>query len=315
VKSSAQPTWHQALANIAEAEVSFELPLAPRTSFRMGGPAEAFAVVHSRAALGAVLGLTRAEGVPLFVWGGGSNLLVADQGVRGLVLKLGDGFDYLRPLTAGGATARWEIGAACSAARALRQSTKEGLAGLEMLAGVPGTLGGAVKMNAGGREGALSTSLRRVELWQGEAPRWAEAAELGFAYRTSQLPPDSVVVALEVELVPTAVETLRARIEAAIQRRRATQPLNAPSAGSVFKNPTQGHAGQLIEAAGCKGWREGGAEVSPVHANFIVNQNRARAIDAWRLIERVRAQVLQHSGITLELEVRLVGSFAQEVRS
>ena len=300
------------LAAVPGLELARDVSLAPRTSFGIGGPAELLVTASSIEAVAATTTLAKAAGVPLVVLGGGTNLLISDRGVAGIVLELGGLFDYVRDLPSPDGCVRWEVGAACGAAKLVRRAARRGLMGLEMLCGVPGTLGGALVMNAGGREAGIGQSVERVRLVSRGEPLWLDGSAAGFAYRQSRFPPESVLLAAELHLTPGDVSALQATMRDAQAQRRATQPLGLPSAGSVFKNPPGDFAGRLVEQAGCKGWREGEAEVSRRHANFIVNRGGASAADVWRLIERVRARVREHAGVELTLELRLVGDLGGE---
>ncbi|MBI5511894.1 MAG: UDP-N-acetylmuramate dehydrogenase [Deltaproteobacteria bacterium] len=307
-----QPAAKGALfADVGGATVTEAVPLGPLTTFEIGGPAQLVVVAETLAALTEVVERCRRHALPLLVLGGGSNLLVSDRGVAGVALRLGAGFDYVRadPNATGGAVL--EVGAATSSAKTLRRAARLGLSGLEMLAGVPGSIGGALVMNAGGREGEIGAAVRRVQVLEAGARRWIDAAAAGFGYRHSAFPQGAILVAVELDLRADLPEVIGARVHAAVDRRRATQPLHQASAGSVFKNPPGRFAGQLIEAAGCKGLKEGGAEVSERHANFIVNTGEASAADVLRLIREVQRRVLAHAGVSLELELRLVGDFAE----
>jgi UDP-N-acetylmuramate dehydrogenase len=184
-----------------------------------------------------------------------------------------------------------------------------GLTGMEFLAGIPGTLGGATAMNAGTRLGELKDVLVRVELATAEGAGFVPAAALGFAYRTCRLPPGAVVTRIEVRLRPGDVEASRAAMRADQEHRRRTQPLDRPTFGSTFTNPPGDHAGRLIEAVGLKGHRVGNATWSLVHANFIVNLGGATAGDVLALIRLARARVRERLGIRLQTEVRFLGQF------
>ena len=278
--------------------------LAPLTSLRIGGPADLFLEPQSEADLAAVARARAETGVPVTTLGKGSNILVGDGGVRGIVLRLGTGFRFAARdgsrLTAGGAM---PLPALAGVARSHR------LSGLEFGVAIPATVGGAVKMNAGAHGHEIRDVLERIDLYDlGSASAGSISVEdAGFAYRRSGLPPDAVVVGAVVGLEPGAEEDIRARMDAARERRRRTQPLAEPNCGSVFKNPPGDHAARLVEAAGGKGMRVGGASVSTKHANFIVAAPGTRASDVLGLIRTVIDLVEEHSGVSLEPEVHLVG--------
>jgi UDP-N-acetylmuramate dehydrogenase len=286
-------------------------PLAPLTSFRIGGPAALFVEAEDDHALEAVGRAREQTGVPVAVIGKGSNLLVSDEGFAGIVVRLGRGYRWAARagdlLTAGGAMPLPAL-----AGVAMRHR----LAGLEFGVAIPASLGGAVKMNAGAHGGSMSDVVERVEIYSlaGTARRTVAAADAGFSYRRSSLPPDTIVVGATVRLEPGDEEDVRARMEEAREWRRRTQPLAEPNCGSVFKNPDGDHAARLVEAAGAKGLRLGGAQVSEKHANFIVADPGASSSDVWKLIEEVRALVESQAGVRLETEVELMGAVADASR-
>jgi len=279
-------------------------PLAPLTSFRIGGPAALFVEAEDDDALEAVGQATGRTGVPVAVIGKGSNLLVSDEGFAGIVVRLGRGYRWAARagdlLTAGGAMPLPAL-----AGVAMRHR----LAGLEFGVAIPASLGGAVKMNAGAHGRSMSEVIERVEVYSlgATARRSVPAEDAGFTYRRSSLPGDGIVVAAAAKLAAGDEEGIRARMEEARDWRRRTQPLAEPNCGSVFKNPDGDHAARLIEAAGAKGLRLGGAQVSTKHSNFIVADPGASSSDVWRLIEQVRAQVESHTGVRLETEVEFMG--------
>jgi UDP-N-acetylmuramate dehydrogenase len=248
--------------------------------------------------------------VPVFALGGGANLLVADRGVRGLTLKL--------PQDCGEESSEGErlvLSAGAPASRLVARAQRLGLVGCEFAAGIPGTLGGLVAMNAGTRGGEMKDVVTRVEVAGVDGVAWLDAAALAFGYRTARLPPGAIVTRLEVRLRPAGEAELAAAaaaMRADVERRRATQPLSQPTFGSTFRNPPGEYAGRLIEAVGLKGHRAGGAQWSPVHANFVVNLGGATARDVLALVNLARARVRERFGITLEPEVRLAGEFAPD---
>jgi len=278
--------------------------LAPLTTFRIGGPAALFLEPESESDLVAVSEALRETGIPIAILGKGSNVLVADGGFDGLVLRLGRGYRWSARdggrLTAGGSM---PLPALAGVALA------HGLAGLEFGVAIPASLGGAVTMNAGAHGGELSDVLENVDafgLSEGAAHR-IPASEAGFSYRRSSLPPDAVVVGATVALSPGEPSEIRARMDEAREWRRRTQPLAEPNCGSVFTNPPGDHAARLIEEAGAKGRRVGNASVSTKHANFIVASDGATADDVVTLIREVQDLVSERSGVRLVPEVRLIG--------
>jgi UDP-N-acetylmuramate dehydrogenase len=283
-----------------------DFPLAPLTTFRIGGPAALYLEPESEADLLAAGRAIVGGDVPLLVLGKGSNVLVADAGFPGLVLRLGRAFRWSARdgdvLTAG---ASMPLPALAGVA------LRHGLRGLEFGVAIPATTGGAVWMNAGAHGHDLAEVVETVELFRLREGRSVAlpAAQAGFAYRRSSMGEDAVVIGARVRLAPGAASEIRVAMDGAREWRRATQPIAEPNCGSVFTNPEGDHAARLIEAAGAKGRRVGGAWVSPKHANFIVAGPGARAADVVRLIEEVRSLVAETSGIGLETEVRMVGSF------
>ena len=271
----------------------------------MGGPAELLVRPSDPDALAVLLAAVRELGLPLFVLGGGANLLVADRGVPGVTVKLGPGFG--EESSEGG---RLVLSAGAPSSRLTGRAQKLGLVGCEFVAAIPGTLGGLVAMNAGTHQGELKDVLTRVELATAEGTGWVPASTLGLAYRTCRLPPGAVVTRLEVELRPGDVAASAAAMKADVDRRRATQPYDRPTFGSTFRNPPGDFAGRLIEAVGLKGHRVGNAQWSDVHANFVVNLGGATAGDVLALVRLARARVREQFGVELEPEVRLVGDFA-----
>jgi len=292
------------IARLLGGEARRDAPLAPRTAIRVGGPADLLARPAGAADLVALLSACRRLGVPWSVLGGGANLLVADRGVRGVVVKL--------PVEAGEESrdgARLVLSGGAPSSRLVSRALEAGLVGCEFAAGIPGTLGGLVAMNAGTRTGEVKDVLLRAELATADGVGWVEARELGLGYRVSRLPGLGVCLRLEVELRPGDVEAARETMRADVRHRRATQPLAEPSFGSTFRNPVGEYAGRLIEAVGLKGHRVGGAMWSDVHANWVVNRGGATARDVLALVNLARSRVKARFGVTLETEVRLLGEF------
>jgi UDP-N-acetylmuramate dehydrogenase len=281
-------------------------PLAPLTSFRLGGPAALYLEAESDRDLAGAAEAVEATGLPWTIVGKGSNLLVSDAGFPGLVLRLGKGYRWA---AREGATVR--AGGAMPLPALSGVALSHGLAGLEFAVAIPATLGGAVRMNAGAHQGSMDRVVRWVEVFSltGAARTRLAAEQVGFVYRRSALPEGSIVVEAALELHPGEPAAIRAEMEAARSWRRATQPLAEPNCGSVFKNPEGDHAARLVEAAGGKGLSVGGARVSEKHANFVVASPGATAADVWELIGRVRRLVEDRFGVTLEREVQLVGEF------
>jgi UDP-N-acetylmuramate dehydrogenase len=292
------------LAAIAGPRVRFDEPMRRHTTLKMGGPADALAEPATIDELAAVCRWASARGAPITVVGGGSNLLVRDGGVRGVVL----GTRNLRGLGLLDATTI-RVEAGVSTGKVLSLATKQELGGVEFLGGVPGSVGGGMIMNAGTYVGEfkdVTTFVESVRIADGALVRRSNA-ECGFRYRHSDLPSSEVVVAAELALRPRPRAEIQADVAALRKRRSEREPKKVASAGSIFKNPPGDFAGRLIEACGLKGTRVGDAICSPVHANWLVNTGGARASDLLALIELVRARVREVHGITLELEVKVIG--------
>lgn len=283
-------------------------PLGPLTTYRVGGPAALLVEGADEAGLAAVARAVVATGVPVLVVGRGSNLLVADAGFPGVVVTLGDALAGVEvdgtAVTAGGAAALPVVA---------RRTAAAGLTGFEWAVGVPGSIGGAVRMNAGGHGSDMAASLvgvRVLDLRTGEDGRMA-AADLQLGYRRSVLAPHQVVVSAELALAVGDREGSEAELAEIVRWRRAHQPGGA-NAGSVFTNPPGDSAGRLIDAAGLKGLRVGTAEISTKHANFIQADDGGSADDVAALMAEVRRRVRDASGVALHAETRLVG-FAPDV--
>ena len=278
-------------------------PMARRGYWRIGGPADVWVEVDRVDALAAIMAL----GVPVTVVGNGSNLLVADAGIRGITVKLTGEFRDAT-LSPDGAL----VGAGMMNTVLLARLKRAGLGGAAALAGVPGTVGGAVRMNAGTSLGEIGDRVRAVDVvMPGGATLQLETEHLAFAYRWAQLPPGSVVARVHMALLcdPADVAAEQDAIAHHLARRKATQPLDQPSCGSVFRNPPGDAAGRLIDQAGLKGTRRGGAQISDKHANFIVNTGDASALDCWWLVKHARDVVLERFGVRLEPEVHAVGDW------
>lgn len=295
---------YRELAALLPGRVRRDEPMSRHTTWRIGGPADLFVEPGGPAELAALLSRLGELRVKPVVIGNGSNLLVRDGGIRGVVVKIGRGMAGIKidgtTITAGAGTA---LGALAAAAR------DAGIGGLAFAAGIPGSVGGAVVMNAGAHGFAMERVVEEVRVMDAGGRRLALPGEkLGFGYRTSVLKGGSLIV-LEVVCrgVPQEPAAIGAEMAAYLARRRATQPLSLPNAGSVFKNPPREAAGRLIEQAGAKGLTVGDAQVSTLHANFIVNRGAATARDVLDLIRRVKDLVFNRFGIELSLEIQVLG--------
>lgn len=282
----------------------FDEPLSRHTSLRVGGPADALAQPPTLAKLVELSRFCASRGLPILVLGKGFNTLVRDGGVRGVVVRL-HALRSIRRDESGFVEAE----AGVTHTTLTRFCADEGLAGLEFAVGIPGTVGGWLRMNAGIPDREMQHVTERLAYLDPNDHEIVEvaASNVRWAYRHLALPNDAILVAGTFGLAPDDPEAIRARMQEYLEHRRSTQPVDRLSCGSVFVNPEGDHAGRLIEAAGLKGERHGGASISDVHANFIVNEGGASAADVLALIERAREAVREAFGTTLETEVRIVG--------
>lgn len=286
-------------------EVRRDEPMARHTTFRIGGPADLFVTCDTLADLAETMKVCAEEGVEWTCVGKGSNLLVSDEGYRGAVVVLGREF---KAHSVRGE--RVTCGGGCILAYVVRDAFSRGLSGMEFAVGIPGTVGGALAMNAGSRGVWMDSVVESVTLCvPGAGLQRRAAADIDWRYRSSGLSAEGVVVEAVLRLRPDEPTRIRVEMEANLTRRKSSQPLGQPSAGSVFVNPPDDSAGRLIEAAGLKGTRLGGARISDMHANFIVNDGGATAADVVGLIRKVQMTVRDTYGIELTPEVRTLGVF------
>jgi UDP-N-acetylmuramate dehydrogenase len=309
----AEPTTIVRLQAEFGSRLQEQVLLARYTAARLGGPADWLLEVRSHAELARAVRILWEEEFPFHILGGGSNVLVSDRGIRGLVLlnrarKVRFEVNRTPPMVWAESGANFGLIA--------RQAAQHGLSGLEWAAGIPGTLGGAVVGNAGAHSADMTSNLHVAEILhrieqtpvRAAQQTWTQT-ELAYGYRTSTLkehPGQAVVLSAWLTLQPSTIADVQAKMDEYVAYRRRTQPPGA-SLGSMFKNPPGDHAGRLIEAAGLKGARSGGAEISPVHANFFINHTDANAADLRRLIELAQKEVLRQFGVALELEIELLG--------
>lgn len=288
--------------------IALDEPLSRHTSFRIGGPADALVTLDSEEEIASLLRWSQACRIPVVVIGNGTNLLVADAGFAGIVLKVAtravaprfDGPYVIAP-------------AGLSVSALARLCAESGLGGLEFAAGIPGTLGGAVAMNAGAWGGSMADVLVDVRaLGTDGEPLHLQVADLGLAYRSSLLLQDfHALTEARLHLVPRPRGEVMDRMREYQARRRTTQPMDLPSAGSVFRNPPGDSAGRLIDGAGCKGLRVGDAVVADVHANFVVNAGHATAADVAALVSEVARRVMDVFGVAFETEIAFLGEFPE----
>lgn len=291
-------------------EIRLNEPMSRHTSFRIGGPADVFAVPRDRSDLSLLIRETAARKLPVFILGAGTNLLVRDGGIRGVVISMEriSGIEEERRYRSIGGmycVVRAEAGAMLP--RLLGVAAERGLSGLEFAAGIPGTVGGAVCMNAGTSKGEIGDVIDSVTMVSPSEEVIKTREEMEFGYRRASIPAGHVVVETRLVLRLDDTERIKVRVQDILKRRQQTQPLTLPNAGSIFKNPLDEAAGWLIEKAGLKGAAVGDAEVSERHANFIVNKGGAKAGDVIRLMEMVQARVLEVHGVRLEPEIKIIG--------
>ena len=281
-------------------------PMSQHTSFRIGGPADLFLMPESTEQLMAVLGVCREEKIPFFILGNGSNLLVSDTGFRGAVIQIGR---KMGEITVDGSCIRAGAGALLSGIAA--QARNASLTGMEFAGGIPGSLGGAVVMNAGAYGGEMKDILREAEVITPEGEqKILPVSELALGYRTSIIKErEYIVTGAVLQLSPGDREEIRMTMRDLQQRRTDKQPLEYPSAGSTFKRPEGYFAGKLIADAGLRGYQVGGARVSDKHCGFVINAGGATAADVVKLMEDVQEEVAAKFGVRLEPEVKFLGEF------
>lgn len=297
--------------------IYFDEPLSRYTSIRIGGVADILVYPKTIEELSSIVAFSRRQKLPLFILGAGSNLLVRDKGIRGIVVNLSQGFNEIRieKEEEGFVVLYAETGVGMP--RLVDFAAEEGLTGLEPLAGIPGNLGGALFMNAGIPDGTISDAVKSVTFLdasknikeaQGRIVTW-ERDRICFSYRESCFPKGAILLSARFEMGRLASELVQGRIQKYKARRVESQPLTVPNLGSVFKNPKEKKvfAGKLIEDAGLKDVRVGGARISPKHGNFIVNEGGAKAKDVLILIGMVKDKIKEKYGVSLETEVRIVG--------
>lgn len=290
---------------LGEEQYSIQEPMSRHITFRVGGPADYY-VRPGREQIQPVAALCREFEIPWMVKGNGSNLLVGDKGVRGLVMELGKMAEHI---TVEGTVVRAEAGALLSAVAL--QAARQELTGMEFASGIPGSIGGAVVMNAGAYGGEMKQILRKVTVLTPEGQeKELSLAELDLGYRHSCIPENRyIVLEAELELQKGNGEAIRQRMAELREQRLAKQPLEYPSAGSTFKRPEGYFAGKLIQDAGLRGYQVGGAQVSEKHCGFVINRDQATAGDIRQLIRDVQDRVEARTGVRLEPEVRFTGEF------
>jgi UDP-N-acetylmuramate dehydrogenase len=298
------------LTNV-KGEIRRNEPLSKHTSYAIGGPADLFVYPADQEDLRTLLKTIKDQNQKYFILGSGTNLLVRDGGFRGVVISLRrmNTVSIEREYRSiGGAFAVLYAEAGAPLTKLLSVAVKEGFTGLEFAAGIPGTIGGAVRMNAGTALGEIGDIIDSVTLLTPEGELVTRSREeMGFGYRTSAVPEGHLVLNIRVVLRRDTQPKVEARVAELITTRMARQPQGVPNAGSIFKNPVEKSAGALIESAGLKGRKVGGAQVSDKHANFIVTTGAARAADVLALMEVVKQTVLDVHGVRLEPEIKIIG--------
>ncbi|WP_114679322.1 UDP-N-acetylmuramate dehydrogenase [Desulfotruncus alcoholivorax] len=296
----------QLLSEKIKGEVRFNEPMSKHTSWHIGGMADIFVMPKDIADLREALSYAKRSELPVSIIGNGTNLLVSDFGIRGMVIKIGPGLCQIEVRGE-----RIRAGAGVPLPRLAAVALRSSLSGFEFLAGIPGTVGGALVMNAGANGCAVGERVRQVTAVDLEGKEvQLNNQELEFSYRYSCLAGRKLVVAeVEFEGIPGVPEAIKAKMDSYLERRRKTQPLEFPNAGSVFKNPPGNSAGKLIEQSGCKGMREGNIQVSMCHANFFVNLGGGTAEQVLTLVEKVQQCVFEKFGCKLLMEVQKLGEF------
>lgn len=296
---------YERLTSVLSGPVKRDEPLARRTTYRIGGPADLLVQCDTLADVSAAVEVLAEEGIPWTVLGKGSNILAADAGYRGAVIILGRDFRH-HELEG----VHVHSGAGVVLGVLVQDAFKQGLTGLEFAVGVPGTLGGAIAMNAGSRDQWIGSIVESVTLFSpGQGLRSLRGSEVPWAYRRSGLPKGAIIVETSLRLAEGDPDRVRRTMEASLRQRKRSQPMGQPCAGSVFVNPPGDSAGRLIEAAGLKGTTQGGAAISDVHGNFIVNTGSATARDVLELVALVSDTVKETDGVELTPEIRFLGEF------
>lgn len=297
------------LSRIPGAKVKLAEPLARYTSMKIGGPADYFVEVFDEAALANLLQVLAGSGAGFCVLGNGSNVLISDRGVRGVVIRLVGEFRTVA-WSESAATVKAIVGAAYAVTQLVREAARKGYTGLEFAEGIPGTVGGALYMNAGAYGSEFEKVVDHVEgrMREGQAVRFSRR-EMTFSYRDSHLPGGMVVTRVGMELCKDESAKVGSKVRELTSRRKDSQPSGFPNSGSMFRNPPGDYAGRLIEAAGLKGKRVGQCQISQRHANFFVNLGGATAAEVRELMELARAEVGRRFGVELVAEVKLFGEW------
>lgn len=287
-----------------EGDIHSNEPMARHTTYHIGGPARYFVTADTLGALRHSVQAAAEEGLQWCVVGRGSNLLVSDEGYDGVIARLGRDFRNFRVDGEAGCIC---AGAGIALSAVVQEAFRRSLAGLEFAVGTPGTIGGALRMNAGTRDEWIGSAVRSITVLDEGTLKRIDGAELQWDYRRVSLPSQAIILECELAVSQADPFYIRGKMEAALSRRKRTQPLSAPSCGSVFKNPDGQSVGALVEELGLKGTQIGGAQISSVHGNFIVNEGGATAHDVAQLMALIREEVEKAYGIELTPEVRFLG--------
>ncbi len=300
--------WRELVVSQLKGEVRFNEPMKHHTSIRIGGPADLLIVPQDLAELQLCLRLAAQYQVSYCLIGWGSNVLVRDAGIRGMVIKLQKALNQFCEMERTEEYVLVEAGAGYPLAKFVDYAQKQKLQGLEYLYGIPASMGGALRMNAGTKKGEIATITKQVKILlpNGEVET-LQGTQLKFSYRHLKIPQGAVIIGGVFKLIPDTNNAAQAHLEEYRQYRHATQPLDFPNCGSVFKNPEGNHAARLIEEAGLKDVRVGGARISNKHANFIINEGTAQAVDVIALITLMKDKVREIFDVKLELEVKIIG--------
>lgn len=289
-------------------KILFHVPLSRYTSLRVGGPVDAMIYPSDIMELQKVIDFSQTQAIPYVVIGRGSNLLVKDGGLKGIAIRLSLGFKRIQLLDRSRKHTNLLVEAGVSLKRLLAFCMERGLSGLEFASGIPGSTGGALAMNAGAQGRQMEDVTESLTLITHQAEVIERSKEhLNFAYRTLHLPTGTIILSARIRMKHRSQKTILAEVEKTIKWRWQTQPLNFPSAGSVFKNPIGKSAGQLVEQVGLKGFQVGKAKISEKHANFIVNLGGATAKDILSIMDIMQNRVYQKTGIRLEPEIKIAG--------
>ena len=298
-----------ALSRIMKGKVAYSFPMSRITSFRIGGPAWAVAHPGDENELAAAMSFCHKAGVPCVIIGNGTNLLVLDGGLEAAVIRVSPGMISIRIVEESSPYVELEVGAGAPLRKLLGFALTRRLSGLEFLVSIPGSTGGAVATNAGAFERSMADVITKVRLVNEKGELfYLSGKDIGFSYRQARLPESSAISAVFFRLVAGDEGHIRRTMREHAKQRMKTQPLRYPSAGSVFKNPSGDFAGRLIEAVGLKGYRCGDAQISEVHANFIVNRGHASAAEVLCLMQEARRRVKQLTGVDLEPEIQVLGT-------